>query len=80
MSRFHNCISFYADIDECVEGTDNCDDNASCSNNAGGFTCTCNAGYTGSGVSCSGNCCFVIQYRNQIILSISSLYMRVLVQ
>ena len=55
MSRFHNCISFYADIDECAAGTDNCDDNASCSNNAGGFTCTCNAGYTGSGVSCSGN-------------------------
>ena len=55
MSRGHNLTYLYVDIDECTAGTDNCDDNASCGNTVGGFTCTCNTGYTGSGVSCSGN-------------------------
>ena len=55
MSRSHNLIYLYVDIDECTEGTDNCDDNATCTNTVGGFECTCNIGYTGNGVSCSGN-------------------------
>ena len=44
------------EIDECAEGTDNCDDNnATCDNvPAGSFTCTCNEGYSGDGVICEG--------------------------
>ncbi|XP_060593354.1 fibrillin-1-like [Ruditapes philippinarum] len=34
------------DIDECTANTDNCDDtNGGCTNTAGSFTCSCNAGY-----------------------------------
>jgi hypothetical protein len=39
-------------------GTNNggCDPNAACANGAGGVTCTCNAGYSGSGTTCASNC------------------------
>ncbi|MBN1944488.1 MAG: hypothetical protein JW797_02375 [Bradymonadales bacterium] len=40
------------DVDECAEGTDNCSANATCTNTADGYTCTCNQGYTGDGVIC----------------------------
>ncbi len=41
-----------SDIDECVTGMDNCDENAVCIDTFGGFTCVCNAGFTGDGVNC----------------------------
>ena len=45
----------FSDIDECEEGTDNCDDdNGTCINNEGSFECTCNTGYSGDGVTCEG--------------------------
>eukprot|EP01134_Creolimax_fragrantissima_P001032 CFRG1032T1 len=41
------------DINECEAGTDNCDDNAACSNTEGGYECICNAPYwTGNGMYC----------------------------
>ena len=44
-----------SDIDECTTDTDNCHTNASCTNTPpGGFTCTCNQGYTGDGITCTG--------------------------
>ena len=33
---------------------DTCDVNATCANTNGSFTCTCNEGYSGNGVNCSG--------------------------
>lgn len=45
-----NCL----DNDECTSGDDNCDAQATCTNNAGGFDCACNSGYTGDGVTCTG--------------------------
>lgn len=39
------------DIDECARGTDDCDENASCANVVGSFTCSCYAGYAGGGTS-----------------------------
>ncbi|CAM4261537.1 FG-GAP-like repeat-containing protein [Corallococcus exiguus] len=41
------------DIDECAAGADNCNENATCTNIGGSFTCACNAGYEGDGVSCT---------------------------
>ncbi len=42
------------DIDECADDALNdCDANATCTNTNGGYTCTCNDGYTGDGKSCS---------------------------
>ena len=41
------------DINECAAGADNCDANAKCSNTIGSFTCACNHGYEGDGVTCN---------------------------
>jgi len=41
------------EIDECADQTDNCDNNATCMNLPGMFLCTCNAGYSGNGVTCT---------------------------
>ena len=42
-----------ADVDECTEQSP-CDTNAMCTNTPGSYTCACNAGYTGDGVTCTG--------------------------
>ncbi len=44
----------YVDDDECALGTDNCNTNAACTNTVGSFTCACNEGYSGDGVTCAG--------------------------
>ena len=42
-------------MDECDIGTDNCDNtNGACTNIDASFTCTCNTGYAGDGVTCTG--------------------------
>jgi cysteine-rich repeat protein len=45
--------SVCGDSNECAEGSDECDPNATCTNTAGGFVCACNAGYRGDGVTCT---------------------------
>ena len=54
------CSFSLPDIDECAAGMNDCHAQASCMNTAdGGYTCTCNTGYTGSGQECSGKQLFV---------------------
>ncbi|XP_072037821.1 uncharacterized protein [Amphiura filiformis] len=43
------CINY----DECIAEDDDCDANAACADTVGSFTCTCNTGYSGNGVTCS---------------------------
>ena len=50
----HEPFLFYADINECeVDDSNNCHENAQCTNTVGSFTCSCNPGYTGDGVNCT---------------------------
>ena len=41
------------DVNECSAGTDNCSANAACTNTPGSFSCACNMGYSGNGVTCN---------------------------
>ncbi|WP_434391609.1 FG-GAP-like repeat-containing protein [Melittangium boletus] len=47
------CGEGNVEVDECAAGTDNCNDNATCTNTVDAFTCACNAGYEGDGVTCT---------------------------
>ena len=49
-------LLFYitVDIDECESGMHNCHLDATCVDTPGNFTCTCNDGYNGDGMNCSG--------------------------
>jgi hypothetical protein len=40
-------------VDECADGSHNCDPQAQCTDTADSFTCTCNDGYTGDGNTCT---------------------------
>ena len=50
----HACFYTMIDIDECVPGASNCDENANCANYLGSFTCACHSGFVGNGLN--GNC------------------------
>ena len=44
-----------ADINECSSHeTNNCDQEANCTNTEGSFQCTCQDGYSGNGTVCEG--------------------------
>ena len=36
-----------------ADGTHNCDTNAACTDTDGAFTCACNTGFSGDGISCA---------------------------
>ena len=48
-------IVLVLDVPECETGVDNCHQNAMCFNTIGSFECMCNAGFTGNGITCTGN-------------------------
>ena len=41
----------YSDVNECLTERP-CDGNATCADTLGSYTCTCNAGFTGDGLTC----------------------------
>jgi len=51
---FKRMMCLHVDIDECATNNGGCNTLASCSNTPGSFTCTCNIGYTGNGITCGG--------------------------
>ena len=48
----HHCTCPSTDIDECSEAVDSCDMNADCADTDGSFTCTCQLGFSGDGLTC----------------------------
>ena len=44
-------VTFISDINEC-ETANPCDSNAACTDTVGSFTCACNTGFIGDGLSC----------------------------
>jgi len=53
-------MSSHTDVDECSDSSLNfCGTEATCVNNPGSYTCTCNDGYVGDGFICSGKWLFV---------------------
>ena len=49
-----NIIFFHLDVNECVLGTDMCNENATCENTIGSYNCSCNDGFAGDGFNCTG--------------------------
>ena len=47
-------LHFIADVDECSASAPVCDVNADCKNTRGSYRCTCKAGFTGDGKTCTG--------------------------
>ena len=45
-------MTHFVDIDECLNQP--CHGNATCNNTDGSFLCTCDLGYFGDGLNCSG--------------------------
>ena len=51
----------YVDVDECsLENITVCDQNAVCSNEVGGFDCSCDTGFSGSGLTCGNATKYVL--------------------
>ena len=42
------------DVNECLTNNGGCSPNATCTNNVGSFSCSCNTGYSGNGFTCTG--------------------------
>ena len=48
-------VYFHVDVDECVEETHGCSENADCLDTIGSFQCLCRPGFSGDGVNnCTG--------------------------
>ena len=56
--EFHLAVIYIcliiSDVNECLHSLHNCHAEAHCNNILGSFTCTCNPGWSGDGVSCTG--------------------------
>ena len=55
---FIELLRLTTDINECDQNMHSCDSNAKCTNTNGSFRCFCNDGYTGDGMTCSGEWLF----------------------
>lgn len=57
-NRFNLFFKMHLEIDECIEGKDNCDLTSSdCVNTPGSYKCSCKTGFEMKGSVCVGKCC-----------------------
>lgn len=49
----YNKINNNIDVDECSLKTDDCHNNATCTDTDGSYSCNCTTGFTGDGFTCS---------------------------
>ncbi len=66
---FFGSESLHTDIDECQTGAFDCSTHSTCSNNDGGYSCNCNAGFRDDN---KGNCEGMHAYRSFFFLFIYS--------
>ena len=59
--KLYEPFLFYADINECDE-SNNCHENAQCTNTVGNYTCSCNPGYTGDGINCTSKLQYTVMF------------------
>ena len=64
------------DVDECSLSTANCNANATCTNTEGSFTCACNNGYTGDGMTCEGEFITFLEWIDNEIIGNSYLNLK----
>ena len=50
-----------SDIDECQLGANECDTNAECTNNVGGYDCHCKSGFEGDGFECTSKLKIIVK-------------------
>lgn len=63
---------------DCLNGNSNCHANATCAPNFPGFNCTCQTGFTGSGVACTGERSTPTTSETYVVLWIQSWHSRIL--
>ena len=51
-------------MDECSLNLHDCHEDGHCNNTKGSYYCTCNTGYTGNGVSCTGKRCLAYVHKS----------------
>jgi hypothetical protein len=66
---------FCIDVDECSRHLDNCARKSQCINTIGTFSCKCNHGYTGNGVTCTGRWCNLVITDNSKLQSLRALFL-----
>lgn len=52
--QLHDIDDYISDIDECDATPQPCSSDAQCTNTPGAYSCSCNSGFSGDGVTCSG--------------------------
>ena len=62
----HSLMLHLTDVDECLSGTHDCATTAKCSNSDGSFSCVCNKGYSGGGVTCTGKIVVILCSRYDV--------------
>lgn len=59
---------FLTDYDECADmSSNNCDRYATCHNTPTGYYCLCTEGYSGDGISCTGNTASHMHTSNKLL-------------